>query len=118
MRALAYAASLHRPVLALHLSPTGEEAERFGDYWRQWGDHVPLEIVVSPYRAVVAPMIDYIESLHRQRPDITLTVLLPEIVVHHRWQSALHNQTARRLRRALRPLSKIVVTTVPFHLPR
>jgi hypothetical protein len=30
----------------------------------------------------------------------------------------LHNRTAPRLRRALRPLPKIVVTTVPFHLPR
>jgi len=29
MRALAYAASLRQPVLALHLSPTEEEAERF-----------------------------------------------------------------------------------------
>ncbi len=117
MRALAYAASLQQPVLALHLSPTKGEAERFGDYWRRWGDHLPLEIVVSPYRAIVAPMINYIEVLHRQRPDLTLTVILPEIVVRHWWHRILHNSTAPRLRRALRPLPKIVVTTVPFHLP-
>ena len=117
MRALAYAASLQQPVLALHVSPTEEEAERFRDYWREWGDHLPLEVVVSPYRAIVAPMVNDIESLHRQRPDLTLTVILPEIVVRHWWQRALHNGTAPRLRRALRPLPKIVVTTVPFHLP-
>jgi len=118
MRALAYAASLQQPVLALHVSPSEEEAERFGDYWRAWGDHLPLEIVVSPYRAIVAPLIDYIESLHAQRPDLTLTVILPEIVVRHRVHRVLHNETAGRLRRALRPLPKIVVTTIPFHLPR
>lgn len=118
MRALAYAASLRQPVLALHVSPSDEEAQRFGDYWRQWGDHLPLEIVVSPYRAIVAPMINYIESLHQQRPDLTLTVILPEIIVRHRWHGVLHNQTARRVRRALRPLPKIVVTTIPFHLLR
>ncbi len=117
MRALAYAASLQQPVLALHVSPTEEEAERFRDYWRTWGDHLPLEVVVSPYRAIVAPMVNYIESLHRLRPDLTLTVILPEIVVRHWWQRILHNRTAPRLRRALRPLPKIVVTTVPFHLP-
>jgi hypothetical protein len=100
------------------VSPSDEEAQRFGCYWREWGDHLPLEIVVSPYRAIVAPLIDYIESLREQRPDLTLTVILPEIVVRHRWHGFLHNQTARRLRRALRPLSKIVVTTIPFHLPR
>jgi amino acid transporter len=118
MRALAYAASLQQPILALHVSPSQEEAERFGDYWREWGDHLPLEIVVSPYRAIVAPMINYIESLHAQRPDLTITVILPEIVVRHRVHRILHNETARRLRRALRPLPKIVVTTIPFHLPR
>jgi amino acid transporter len=117
MRALAYAASLQQPVLALHVSPSDEEAERFRDYWREWGDHLPLEVVVSPYRAIVAPMIHYIESRHHQRPDLTLTVILPEIVVRHWWQRVLHNRIAPRLRRALRPIPKIVVTTVPFHLP-
>lgn len=37
MRALAYAVSLQQPLLALHLSPTDDEAERFRDYWRQLG---------------------------------------------------------------------------------
>jgi len=118
MRALAYAASLQQPVLALHISLSEEEAERFRSYWREWGEHLPLEVVVSPYRAIVAPMVNYIESLHRLHPDLTLTVILPEIVVRHWWQRFLHNRTAPRLRRALRPIPKIVVTTVPFHVPR
>jgi hypothetical protein len=117
MRALAYAASLQQPVLVLHVSPTEEEAERFREYWLTWGDHLPLEVVESPYRAIVAPTVNYIESLHRLDTDLTLTVILPEIVVRHWWHRPLHNRTAPRLRRALRPLSKIVVTTVPFHLP-
>jgi amino acid transporter len=117
MRTLAYAASLRQPLLALHISPTEEEVERFLNYWDTWGDHLPVEVVVSPHRAIVAPMVNYIWSLHRQRPDLTLTVILPEIVVRHWWQNILHDQTAPRLRRALRPLPKIVVTTVPFHLP-
>ncbi len=117
MRALAYAASLQQPVLALHVSPTEAEAERFRGYWQAWGDHLPLEVVVSPYRALVAPMVNYIESLHQLHDDLTLTVILPEIVVPHWRQRLLHNRTAARLRRALRPLSKVVVTTVPFHVP-
>ena len=117
MRALAYAASLQQPVLAVHVSPTDEEAERFREYWRTWGDHLPLEVVVSPYRAIVAPLVNYIESLHRLGPDLTLTVIMPEIVVRRWWQRPLHNRMAPRLRRALRHLPKSVVTTVPFHLP-
>lgn len=117
MRALAYAASLRQPVLALHLSPTEDEAERFRHYWRTWGEHLPLEVLISPHRAIVAPLVNYIWSLHSERPDLTLTVILPEIVVRHWWHRPLHNGTAARLRRALRPLPKVVVTTVPFHLP-
>jgi hypothetical protein len=116
MRSLAYAASLGQPVLALHLSPTGEEARRFRSYWSQWGNHLPLEVVISPHRALVAPMVNYISSLHRQRPDVTFTVM-PEVVVGHWWHRVLHNGVAPRLRRALRAQPKIVVTTVPFHLP-
>jgi amino acid transporter len=117
IRALAYAASLEQPVLAVHVSPAEEEAERFREYWRTWGDHLPLEVVVSPYRAILAPMVNYIESLHRLGPELTLTVILPEIIVRHWWQRILHNRVAPRLRRALRQLPKCVVTTVPFHLP-
>jgi hypothetical protein len=117
LRALAYAVSLRQPVLALHVSPAADEAERFRGYWQAWGDHVPLEIVVSPYRAIVAPLINYIETLHRQSPELTLTVIVPELVVRHWWHRLLHNGIAPRLRRGLRSLPKIVVTTVPFHLP-
>lgn len=117
MRALAYAASLQQPVIALHVSPSEAEAERFRSYWHVWGDHLPLEVVISPYRVVVGPIVNYLASLHQQRPDLTLTVILPEIVVRRRTHSFLHNHTAPRLRRALRPLAKIVVTMVPFHVP-
>jgi hypothetical protein len=117
LRALAYAASVKEPVIALHVSPTAEEAARFRGYWRTWGDHLPLEIVQSPYRAIVAPIVAYVEALHTQHPDLTLTVIVPEIVVRHWWHRLLHDHIAGHLRRALRPLPKVVVVSVPFHLP-
>jgi len=116
MRALAYAASLEQPVLALHVSPTEGEANRFREYWLEWGDHLPLEVIISPHRALVAPLVNYISTLHRQRPDLTMTVVLPDIIVHHWWHRTLETGIGPRLRRSLRPLPKIVVTTVPFHL--
>jgi amino acid transporter len=118
LRALAYAASLGQPVLAVHISTDEREAKRFRSYWEAWGDHVPLEIVLSPYRALVAPLARYLWLLHDQAPDFTITVVLPELVVRHAWHRLLHNGVAPRLRRALRRLPGIVVTTVPFHLPR
>jgi amino acid transporter len=118
LHALAYAVSLAQPVLALHISPTEDEAARFHRAWQAWGDHLPLEIVVSPYRATVAPLANYIATLHRQRPDVTLTLVVPEIVVARRWQRILHSRIAARLRSSLIAYEGIVITTVPFHLPR
>ena len=48
------------------------------------------------YRALVAPLACYIDALRTQRPDLKLTVVLPELIVRHRWQQLLHNGTARR----------------------
>jgi hypothetical protein len=117
LRALAYAASLSVPLLALHVSPSDVEAERFRGYWKAWGDHLPLEVVVSPYRATLAPLAHYIEALHRQRPDLTLTVVVPELIPARRWQRLLHNRIAQRLRKMLIQYQGIIVTSVPFHLP-
>jgi hypothetical protein len=42
-------------------------------------------------------------------------VVVAELVAH-RWERPLHDSDAARLKRALRPLSKVVVTSVPFHV--
>lgn len=75
-------------------------------------------MLVSPYRATVAPLANYIAALHRQRPDVTLTLIVPEIIVAKRWQRILHNRIAARLRASLVAYEGIIITTVPFHLPR
>jgi amino acid transporter len=116
LHALAYAVSLAQPVLAVHISADEDEAARFHAYWRAWGEHVPLEVIVSPYRSTVAPLANYIEALHYQKPDVTLTVVVPEIVVRKLWQRALHRRIGPHLRRALRPLPGIAITSIPFHL--
>jgi hypothetical protein len=117
MRTLAYAASLGQPVLAVHLSPDDETKKRFRIAWDAWGAQLPLQLIDSPFRAVVAPLTRYVEALHSQRPDLTLTVLLPELIVKRAWHRILHNGVAVRLRRSLRRHASIVVATVPFHLP-
>jgi hypothetical protein len=117
LRALAYAASLAQPLLAVHISPDDEEAERFRHDWESFDVPLRYEVVVSPYRALVAPLAHYVEALHRQRPGLTTTVIMAELVVRHPWQRLLHSQVGLRLRLVLRTQSGIVITTIPFHLP-
>src|SRR5439155_12448304 len=57
LRALAYAVSLGQPVLALHVSPDDQDADRIKREWDAWGRHVPLEVVISPYRLTVIPIV-------------------------------------------------------------
>jgi amino acid transporter len=116
LRALAYAASLGQPTLAVHIAPEEVEADRFREQWRAWGDHLRLETIVSPYRAVIGPLAHYLEALHASRADLVLTVIVPEVVIRHRWHRPLHSQAERRLRGALRALPGVVVTSVPVHL--
>jgi hypothetical protein len=116
LRALAYAASFDRPVLLIHISPDEDEARRFRHYWEVWGKHLRAEVIVSPYRAIVGPLANYIEALHALSPGVVLTVVLPELVARHAWHQLLHARVAARIRRALRPESGVVITTVPFHL--
>jgi hypothetical protein len=99
------------------VSPDDEDAQRFLAAWRAWGDHVPLEVVLSPYRAIVVPFVRYVEALHRQRPDLVITVVLGELVVENPLHRLLHEDREPRMRRGLRTQRKVVVTTVPFHFP-
>ncbi|KAB1910616.1 APC family permease [Micromonospora sp. AMSO31t] len=116
LRALAYAASLGQPTLAVHIAPEESEADRFREQWRAWGDHLRLETIVSPYRAVIGPLAHYLEALHTTRPELTLTVIVPEVVLRRRWHRPLHSRAEQRLRAALRALPGVVVTSVPVHL--
>ncbi|WP_428965781.1 hypothetical protein [Micromonospora fluostatini] len=118
LRTLAYVGSLGQPTLAVHVSPEEQEASRFHDQWNTWGNHIPLETILSPHRVTVAPLARYVRALRRGRPDVTVTVVVPEVVVQHPWQRVLHHRTERRLRRAVRRVPGIVVTSMPTHLPR
>jgi hypothetical protein len=116
LRALAYAASLRQPTLAVHLCPTRDEGAGFVREWRVFGDPVPLEVISSPYRAVVPPLVHYVRALHAQRPELTVTVVLAELVMPKRRQRLLHDRTAARISAALRNEPNTVITAVPFHV--
>jgi amino acid transporter len=117
IRALAYAVSLGQPAFAVHVSPDEEEDDRFRKQWQSWGDHIRLEIIVSPHRAIVASLGRYLEALHDLRPDVTLTVIVPQVVVEHWWHRPLHGHDTRRLRRIVRTIPGVVVTAIPIHVP-
>ncbi len=116
LQTLAYARSISDRVIAVHVSDGEEDQGRMREKWEAWGDHVPLVVIDSPYRSILPPLLSYIDAIDRQSRTDTLTVVLPEFVNIHWWDGILHNQTALRLRVALRNRPGTVVTSVPYHL--
>jgi hypothetical protein len=114
LRALAYAVELVQPVLAIHLVPDQSAEEHFLEAWKALGEPVRLEIVRSPYRAIVAPLGQYLLALHAEKPDPVLTVVLPEIVPRNPLARPLHGRVTKRLRHLLEREQNIVLTSVPF----
>jgi hypothetical protein len=122
LQTLAYARSIARGpddvVSAVHITDDPTAAETLQEQWEEWQCGVQLTIVESPYRSLVGPLLAYIDAMHAQHPDKTLTVVLPEMVPAHWWEQVLHNQTALRLKAALLFRPGIVVADVPYHLRR
>jgi hypothetical protein len=102
----------------VHINDDEEEIARLRAKWEAWGNHVPLEIIESPYRSLVRPLIAYIDAIDKQVRDDTLIVVLPEMVATRWWHHFLHNQTALRLKAALLFRPGTVVINVPYHLQR
>jgi amino acid transporter len=123
VQSLAYARSISKRVIAVHVAIDEEDEHRVRAAWQQWikqvGPEEKLELVIieSPYRSLNAPLLAYIDTIHELYSDATLTVLLPEFVVSHWWEHILHNQTALRLKASLLFRPGIVVTNMPQHLP-
>jgi hypothetical protein len=77
-----------------------------------------LEIIESPYRSFLRPLIAYIDAIDKQRDDDTLVIVLPELVATKWWHQLLHNQSALRLKALLLFRPGTVVVNVPYHLQR
>jgi|SRR5262245_48953023 len=57
--------------------------------------------VYAANRAVMEPLLEYIEEVQRQDPNGYVTVILPELFPHQLWQHLLHNQHALLIKGAL-----------------
>ena len=115
LRAVEYAKSLRsQHIVALFVANDEAAAREMERQWEEFNMDIPLEIVSSPYRELVEPVLKYIEDLDTRWEHDTITVVIPEFVVTRWYQQALHNQTALRLKGALLFREGIVVTSVPY----
>lgn len=115
LRTLNYARTLSDDVTAVHVNDNLEDIAALREKWDELKIDLPLVVVETPYRSIIAPLLTYIDLLDRRRDDDTITVVIPEFVATRWWQHLLHNQTALRMKGALLLRPGIVVTSVPYH---
>ena len=103
---------------AVFITTDREEAEALRLRWERQLPGVPLVVVESPYRALVGPLVTYLDVLERAWPPDqetpTTIVVLPEYVARHWWDRLLYNQAAKRLKSALVGREHTVIADVPY----
>lgn len=117
LRALAFARAT-RPSTLAALTVQTDQGENDA-LMQEWADRripVPLTVLASPFRDITRPIVEYIADLRRQGPRDVVAVFIPEYVVDHWWEQALHNQSALRLKARLLFLPGVMVTSVPWRL--
>jgi amino acid transporter len=110
--------SISDDIQAVLVSDEPEQAAAIRTQWERQLPGVPLVIVESPFRALVAPLLAYLDVLDQARPadkEAPITfIIIPEYVARSWWERLLFNQSAKRLRTALIGRPHTVVVGVPY----
>jgi amino acid transporter len=125
LEALRFARALSKDVTAVTIDVEPQVTERIREKWSIWGQDIRLQVLESPYRSTVQPLLAYLDQVDSRQPAGELAVVvLPEFVPARAWHDYLHNQTARLIKQALlfrgRGLEgkDRVIIDVPYHLQR
>lgn len=125
-KALRFALKISPCIRAVHVD-CGEGTAVFREEWsrfveeptRKAGVATPeLVVLRSPYRLILAPIVDYVLNAERCSPGQQIAVLIPELVERRWYHHLLHNKRASVLKALLllRGNQRIIVINVPWYL--
>ena len=116
LRAVNYARSLGLPdTKAVFFAFDAEEARGVRQDWERAGIELPLDVLEAPFRDLGDPLLAYLRGLTAD-PEVLVSVVIPELVIPG-WRKLLHNQRALYLKRLLLFEPRVVLSSVPYHLP-
>jgi amino acid transporter len=125
-QALEFASRISTEIVAIHVQPE-EHSELLHDAWERYVEAAfhkanlrapQLEILPSPYRFVIVPVVQYVLRLSKKHPDRRIVVVIPELVEERWYEYFLHNQRGRLLEWALmvQGNQRIFTLSSPYHL--
>jgi amino acid transporter len=116
VEALDYARSIADEIIAVHVDIGSTDREKLCRRWEELESDIHLEIIESPFRSLIEPIVDFISNYEQQHPDVLSTIIIPAFVTRNWWEGLLHNQTTLFLKAALLGKRSRVVTTVRYYL--
>jgi amino acid transporter len=117
IRALRYAKTISDNVTAFNVVIDNETGEKNRQKYEMLHTDIPLVIKYSPYREIVGPLVEFIESAEYDLTDCDIvSVILPQFVVQKFWQRILHNNTRVHIEHQLLKHKQIVICTMPLQL--
>ena len=116
VEALDYARTIADEIVAVHVDMGTTDREKLQKKWRHLESDIPLEIIGSPYRSVIEPIVNFVSQFEEHHPDVFTTIIIPAFVTRNWWDGILHNQTTLFLKNALKAKKSRVITTVRFYL--
>jgi amino acid transporter len=127
-KALRFAMSISSNITAVHVAIDAAAEKALRADWRRYveepfaeaGTQAPrLTVLLSPYRRLFTPLLQYIDDLRKEREEM-IAVLLPDLVEGRWWEHLLHSHRADVLRSLLllRGNQRVVVISVPWYVER
>jgi amino acid transporter len=116
LRAVNYARTLKLPdTKAVFFAFDADEALQVERNWQREAPGVPLEILEAPFRDLGDPLRAYLRELTTD-PETAVSVVMPELVFNGA-RKLLHNQRALYIKRLLLFEPRVILSSVPYHLP-
>lgn len=117
---LNYAKSISDNVIVVYVGYDPEQIEKMEKEWGEWQTGVKLVTLYSPYRSVLAPLSEFIDTVKAKTEDsrATITVVMPQFYTKKWWHGFLHNQSGFLLRAYLIRMKNVIITTVPYKLKK
>ncbi len=113
-RAVSAAVALGGEVVVVAVQSDPGRARALQEAWDRWNPGVRLDVIDSPHRSLVQPIVAYVERAAGDGRQVF--VLIPEVEPRRRRYEILQNQRGLLLAAVLRARTDVVVCMLPYRL--
>ncbi|MDZ4832721.1 MAG: APC family permease [Candidatus Melainabacteria bacterium] len=118
LEAINYARSLSSKTIAIHVEIDAEHTALLSEKWLTLFPDLELEVLESPYRSLVAPVLRFVDTTRMEHPGANVTIVICEFIASKWWHTFLHGHTGFILRLALLTKRDVVTANVRYFLEK